>query len=241
MGQVNRHIFKKLESDILRIQGFKSGNNKVLDVDLGVMAYAFPNRSFPTSAVHEFITSEYDDSASTTGFIAGFVSKLIGKSGAALWVGKSNNVFPPALKKFGVDPERVVFANMKNDKGVAWAMEESLKCSALSAVVGEMKNLDFTTSRRLQLAVEQSKVTGFVIRKYSRKINPTACVSRWKIRSIASEDLGIPGVGFPTWKVELLKIRNGHPDSWIIQWEKGRFNHIHLPVDMNQMPQMKVG
>ena len=40
-----------------------------------------------------------------------------------------------------------------------WAIEEALKCDGLAAVIGEMKELSFTNSRRLQLAVEKSHVT----------------------------------------------------------------------------------
>jgi len=34
------------------------------------------------------------------------------------------------------------------------------------------------------------------------------------------------GVGFPRWKVELLKIRNGTPSTWIIEWANNNFNVI---------------
>ena len=69
-------------------------------------------------------------------------------------------------------------------------MEEALKCSALTAVIGEMHEISFTASRRLQLAVEQSQVTGFILRKNSQHINTTACVSRWKITPLISESPG---------------------------------------------------
>jgi len=34
-------------------------------------------------------------------------------------------------------------------------MEEALKCAGLAAVIGEVREMDFKQSRRLQLAVEQ--------------------------------------------------------------------------------------
>ena len=36
-----------------------------------------------------------------------------------------------------------------------WVIEEALKCEGLAAVIGEIKELSFTQSRRLQLAVEK--------------------------------------------------------------------------------------
>jgi protein ImuA len=55
-------------------------------------------------------------------------------------------------------------------------------------------------------------------------LNTTSCVSRWKITSLASERVDdLPGIGFPKWRVELLRIRNGKPGSWDVQWMNGKF------------------
>ena len=107
-------------------------------------------------------------------------------------------------------------------------MEEALKCDGLAAVVGETKELSFTASRRLQLAVEVSRVTGFVIRRYARNMNTTACVTRWKITSLpAMPEEGLPGVGFPHWNVELLKLRNGKPGNWQMKFVNGEIQLVH--------------
>jgi protein ImuA len=59
-----------------------------------------------------------------------------------------------------------------------------------------MRNIAFTESRRLQLAIEQSKATGFVLRHQVRNPGTTACVSRWRITSLPSETLDdLPGIG----------------------------------------------
>jgi hypothetical protein len=39
----------------------------------------------------------------------------------------------------------------------------------------------------------------------------------------------MPGVGFPGWNVELLKVRNGKPGSWQIEWAESRFQNIFTP------------
>src|SRR5690606_39979301 len=85
----------------------------------------------------------------------------------------------------------------------------------------------FVQSRRLQLAVEKSRVTGLILRCNPRAIGSTACTARWRIRSLPSILVdGLPGVGFPRWEVELLKVRNGNPGCWQLEWSENRF----LPV-----------
>jgi len=222
-------IIAELQSDILRLQGIKTRSANVVDLGLGPVALAFPNGTFPLGCVHEFLAAGREDTAATSGFIAGLLSSIAGINGAVMWISSFRTLFPPALKMFGIDPDRFIFTDLKKEKDVLWAMEEALKCDALSAVVGEIQDLGFTASRRLQLAVEQSQVTGLVVRNNPRKLESTACVSRWKITTLPSQPVDdLPGVGFPQWRLELLRVRNGKPGVWDIRWIKGRFEHLEV-------------
>lgn len=227
-------MFDRLQNDILALQGLSvpTGARKV-DFGLGVMDNAFPNQTFPTTAVHEFISTNAENAASTTGFMAGLLGKLIGEYGICLWIGIKPFIFPAALKIFGIEPHRVIFIDLAKEQDVIWAMEEALKCDSLAAVVGELRDITFTESRRLQLAVEQSRVTGFLHRNKPRSIHSLTCVSRWRVAPVASElDPGMPGVGHPRWHVQLEKIRNGEPGEWEVEWLSGRFVFPAKPVEV---------
>lgn len=221
-------IIAQLQRDILPLQGFKTTlNNTDADAGLGPIKNAFPNASFPLGAVHEFMVAGAEDAAATAGFVGAVLASLMHRGGASIWVSSSRLIFPPALKSFDIAPDKIIFIDLQKEKEILWAMEEALKCDGLSAVIGEMKELSFTASRRLQLAVEQSRVTGFILRRNSRSWNTTACLTRWKITSLPSELPGdMSGVGFPRWNVELLKVRNGKPGSWQMEFSEGRFRHI---------------
>ena len=121
-------------------------------------------------------------------------------------------------------------------------MEEALKCEGLAAVICEVRELSFLASRRLQLAVEKSQVTGFVLQCQPKTINTTACISRWKITALPTELAdGMPGVGFPRWQVQLLKVRNGRPGNWQLEWAGGRFRHIAETAKLIAIPKRKTG
>ncbi|MET0299419.1 MAG: hypothetical protein ABW036_06650, partial [Flavitalea sp.] len=197
----------------------------------GDLDLAFPGKTFPKAAIHEFITDGSESCAATNGFVAGMISVLMKNNGTTFWISSNRSLFPPALKQFGIDPERIIFIDLHKPKEVLWVMEEALKCQGLSAVVGELPELNFTNSRRLQLAVEQSRVTGFALRHPNTKINTTASLTRWKIEHLPSlnED-GLPGIGFPQWQVDLLKVRNGKPGSWQLSWSAGRFRNRQAGV-----------
>jgi len=243
MQTAKNDIISKLQTDILRLQGFKQERgNSPLDAGLGRIIKSFPNSTFPVGCIHEFLSRNKEDATATGGFVAGVLNALMGSSGPVLWISASRSLFPPALKAFGLSPDRLIFIDLKRERDVLWAMDEALKCGALAAVVGEMQNFSFMESRRLQLAVEQSQVTGFILRNNISKVNTTACVSRWNITSLASEPIeDLPGIGFPKWRVELLKVRNGKPGVWNLQWINGNFAPVYRPSFISHQEQKQAG
>lgn len=221
-------IIAKLRRDIASWEGFRPPEpGKAGTIGLGAIERSFPNAVFPTGVVHEFISSCPEDSSACGGFIMGVVSTIIAQGGACIWVSYTRRIFPPALKSFGIDPHRIVFADVPYEKDVLWVAEEALKCEGVTAVICETRNLSFMESRRLQLAVEKSRATGFILRKDVKKVSTTACIARWQVSAVPSElRPGVPGVGFPRWQVELQKVRNGTPGSWTVEWKRKNFRMV---------------
>jgi protein ImuA len=219
-------VIEELKKEILSLQGFKHATDNPAHLGLGPLEQAFPNHAFPVGTVHEFLSASPEAAAATNGFIAGLLGQLMRQKHACLWISRRRTLFPPALKVFGVDPHQVVFVDAVQEKDMLWLVEEALKCEALAAVVGELHEISFTASRRLQLAVEQSRVTGLLHWQYPRAVTTTASVCRWRISPLASwQEEDMPGIGFPCWQVELLKIRNGKPGTWQLGWKAGQFLH----------------
>lgn len=223
-----KELIQELQKNILHWQGFKvplAGTTRFAGLES--VEAAFPNAVFPTGAIHEFLTEEPEHAAACGGFLGGLLKVLMQQGGICLWISSSRSLFPPALKSFGVNPDRIIFIDLVHEKELLWAMEEALKCGSLAAVVAEINELNITESRRLQLTVEKSRVTGFILRSNTRKPSITACVARWKITPLPSElEDGMPGVGYPRWNVELSKVRNGNPGSWKIEWCAGNFKQV---------------
>lgn len=243
MPATKADIITQLQKDILHLQGFKhtinASNNDILPEPI---RYSFPNAVFSLGAMHEFICADPESVAATSGFITSLLSSLMSNDGVSLWISSSQTIFAPSLKYFGIEPDKIIFVNVQKERDVLWCIEEALKCDGLATVVGEMSELSFTVSRRFQLAVEQSQVTGFIIRNKPRNLNTTACVTRWKIDSLSSaSDDNMPGVGFPRWNIELLRVRNGKPGSWQIEWAGGKFRQIINIVPLQHEKQRKAG
>lgn len=223
-----KELISKLQSDILLWQGFKPQTGHVGEaIGLGEIESAFPNGVFPKKAIHEFVSVVPEHSAASGGFIGGLLSILMKEGAACVWVSTSRKLFPVSLRLFNVDPERIIFIDVVREKDVLWVMEEALKCDGLAAVVAELNDLSVIESRRLQLAVEQTGVTGFILRKDARRALTSVATARWKVSPVPSEtEDEMPGVGFPRWKVELTKVRHGNPGSWTLEWGGDRFVEV---------------
>lgn len=235
---LKKEIIDQLQKEIYLLQGFKPAvTGSTGNVGLGAIEAAFPNAVFPKNAIHEFLTLAPEHAAACSGFIAGILHTLMQHGGACLWISASRSLFPPSLKLFGVEPHRIIFIDLQQEKDVLWAMEEALKCEGLSAVIGEVREIGLSASRRLQLAVEKSGVTGLILRNDARRLSATSCIARWQIKPISSKlENDMPGVGFPRWNVALLKVRNGNPGNWDIEWSAGRFNLITKNIGITNKP-----
>src|SRR6476469_3248179 len=101
-------IIRQLRKDILLMQGFKPATGDMDDkTGLGFISNAFPNSRFPTGAIHEFFCSGMEEVSASSAFISGIASSFMKKGGIALWIASSQIIYPPALKFFGIDPDKV--------------------------------------------------------------------------------------------------------------------------------------
>jgi len=227
----DRTIIEQLQKQILTLQGTHRTLEQQVSLGLGAIETAFPGNAFPKGVIHELISSTLEDAACTSGFISIILGKLMKQGGSCLWISTRRNIFPPALKAFGIEPDRILFIDTAKTKNALWALEEALKCDVLTAVVGELSELSFNESRRFQLAVERSQVTGFIHRHWPKAENAVACVTRWKISPMVSTlPDRMPGVGFPAWNIQLLKVRGGKPGEWQVQWSPKGLEYIVNPI-----------
>jgi protein ImuA len=220
-------IVSNLRREILVLQGFKPPEAPTIDIGLGPVNAAFPDNRFPTGAIHEFIFNGMASAAASGGFISGILSALMGKEAVCIWIRSGRRPFPLAFTEFQVEPHRIIFFDLPGNQQMLWAMEEALKCETLAAVVGEISDLDFNASRRLQLAVERSRVTGILLRYNPRNLNTIGRVARWHITPLPScPPDNLPGIGDPRWNVQLSWVKNGTPGTWQMEWQAGHFQLI---------------
>jgi protein ImuA len=166
---------------------------------------------------------------------AGFLVAQLGGDKPLLWVQErmaileSGRVHPP-----GLPTQDLIHVETRDARDALWAMEEGLRCAALSAVIGEVWGdpaaLDFTATRRLAVASERSGVAAFLIR-LGGHANLSGARMRWRIASAPSllNDLDPRAPGVPAWDAELFRARGMPPGRWSIAHEAGAFHLVAAP------------
>lgn len=186
-------------------------------------------------ALHEAAaaSAKPGDDAAATLFLAALAARFSraadadGKTGQVLWAVARRDLFAPGLAQAGLTPDRLLFAQCRDDAEVLAVMEEGIRHGGLAAVTGEAGRADMAAARRLQLAAEESGTPAFLLRRWRRTgadplAAPSAACTRWRIGCAPSSPppFGIDPlewIGRARWQVALVRQRGGPPFDWLLE------------------------
>jgi protein ImuA len=168
---------------------------------------------------------------------AGFLLAQLESGKPLLWVQdrmailESGRIHPP-----GLPSQDLIHVEARDARDALWAMEEGVRCAALSAVIGEIwgdpRALDFTATRRLAVASERSGVACWLVR-LGGTANLSGARMRWRVASVPSllNALDARAPGTPAWDADLFRARGMPPGRWSVAHEADRFHLVTVPGD----------
>ncbi len=170
------------------------------------------------AALHEILCG--GSGGGYSGAATGFAALLLARSGGTVfWIAREPDPWPPGLALFGLHPSRLIIARPGNATDALWAMEEVLRCPAVSGALLVSETPNPTAMRRLQLAAETGGGIGMLLRDSDGEDGPSLATTRWRVTGRAG---GKPhDLGDPQWTLELLRARGGRPASWTVSWRVG--------------------
>jgi hypothetical protein len=122
-----------------------------------------------------------------------------GSGGWIAWVSPPYRPYAPSLAAWGIDVGRMLIVNGAG--ATEWAMDQSLRSEACSAVLGWSNPRDPHALRRLQLAAEASRSLAVLYRPLQAGLTPSPAVLR----------LALLGGGTEGLQVRIVKSRGGRP------------------------------
>jgi protein ImuA len=172
--------------------------------------------------LHEIAAAGID--AETGALPAAFVTPMLARiepDKPVFWIAPSEDLHPPGLLSYGLDPNRLVLVHPGKNVATLASMEVALRAGVAAAVVGEVGQFDRTASRRLQLACLRHGSTGFVLRRWphghrTMDREASVAVTRWHLTPMPSVKDG-KDPGRPRWHVALTHARGGRPGEWIME------------------------
>ncbi len=236
----NASAIASLRAQIARIEGQSRHEGGVLPFGLPILDAKLPGGGLALGALHEVAGGGPGtvDGAAAALFSAGIAART---EGPVFWICTQPDLFAPSLAQAGLPPDRVIYVEAGDDKTVLACTEEALCHGSLGAVVAEVAALNMTASRRLQLAVEGKRTIGIALRRWRRQADaadfgqPTSAVTRWRVSTLPSAPLPVPGVGRHRWLVELVRARAGESADFELEAcdEQGR---LALPAELADRP-----
>ncbi|HEX4738972.1 MAG TPA: protein ImuA [Allosphingosinicella sp.] len=191
------------------------------------------------AALHEAAADRpsLSDDAAATLFAAAIAAR---RPGIVLWALARRDLFAPGLALAGLAPDRILYAECGGNEDVLAVMEEGLRHGGLAAVVGEVSRVAMASTRRLQLAAEESGTVALMLKRWRRSGEdplaiPSAAMTRWRIASAPSAALPVPGIGRPRWHLVLTRQRGGEPHNWIMEGPDAQ-GRLALPAEPSHRP-----
>ena len=137
---------------------------------------ALPENGFRPGTLVEWLFRGVGDGTATLAFRAA-AGALRAAAGAVVVLDRTGEFYPLAAVAQGIEPARLIVVHPGNKADHSWAMDQTLRCPAVAAVVAWPESLDGKldgrTFRRLQLAVEQGGGLGLLIRPESVRLQPS--------------------------------------------------------------------
>lgn len=193
-----------------------------------------PGGGLARAAVHDVL-------AASPGCGAAFCTLLLARTGGTvLWIAleaEELRAWPPGLARFGLAPSRLVLVRAARWSDALWAMEEALRCPAVTGSVlampldrnADRSPLDLTATRRLQLAAEGGGALGLLLRPDAAGAAPSATTSRWRVSAHPAIPEAGPDEG--CWQLELLRSKTGRPGGpWPVRWHAATEQLVLMPA-----------
>jgi hypothetical protein len=162
-----------------------------------------PDRGFHRGTLVEWLAAESGGSGAETLALAAARSSCQ-ERGVLVVLDSARELYPPAIARLGIDLEQLIVVQPMSLADSLWALDQSLRCLAVAAVLAWPARLDGHTFRRLQLAAEEGGGLGLFVRPRAAEHEPS-----WADVRLLVEPLPGEGSAGRRLTVRLLRSRGG--------------------------------
>lgn len=134
------------------------------------------------------------------------------------------NFFPPAAAALGLSLARLLVVRPTRGADVLWAADQVFRCNGVAAALAWPGTLDHRALRRWQLAVEESRVLGLLVRPREVLTEPSWAEARLLVEPLPTTD------DQRRWRIEVVHARGGWGGRTVevaLHYETGKLRTYH--------------
>jgi protein ImuA len=161
-----------LRQKIIRLEGARSGGNRgAVRSGCRPLDELLPDGGLRRGTLAEWLAAGDGAGACTLALLAARESCRDG--GVLVVLDSGGEFYPPAAVRLGIPLEQMLVVRAGDLADNLWALDQSLRCRAVAAVMAWPEKLDGRTFRRLQLAAEEGGGLGLLIRPGAARHEPS--------------------------------------------------------------------
>ncbi len=179
----------------------------------------------PCAALHELSAVAPIHLGAVAGFALTLAARAREPAKETLWIATDYGTletgvpYGPGLDLIGLPVDRLLIVRVPRPVDALFAMEEALKCRALSCVIAELtQDSDLTATRRLTLAAREGGALGLLLRHKATPA-PSAACTRWQVAAAPSVPDEFGGLGRTAFALSLTRNRRGPCGGWTLAWD----------------------
>ncbi len=175
MGVSRRDLLETLAQRIREIEAVRRPRGRVpLSLGVPVLEALLPEKRLPAGSLVEFLSAADGAGAWTLALV--MARRVCGDRKALVVCDGQGCFYPPAASRLGVDLDRTIVLRPAAARDAYAAVDQSLRCAAVGAVVGWHEHLRMLDFRRLQRAAESGGGVGFLLRP-SAALRVSSCAT----------------------------------------------------------------
>jgi protein ImuA len=196
-------IITALREQVLRLEGAnRAAEAAVLKTPWKELNHILPQGGISRGRLIEWIGAGPGSGAGTLALLLSRHACTDG--GTLVVVDRPGCFYPPAALALGILREQLLVVRPANDADEIWAIDQSLRCEAVSVVWSYTERLPARAFRRLQLSAEEGRGIGMLIRPARAQTQPG-----WSHVRVLVQPLGADRQHF-RWRLEMLRALEGN-------------------------------
>mgnify|MGYP003878451641 FL=1 len=181
---------RKLREEIGRVARASGAERPVFPSGLPGLDAVLPEGGFRGGTLVEWVVEGEGLGGEVPALLA--AQQAASSGGLIVAVDRRRQFYPPAAVRWGIDPRRLIIVSPETQADELWALDQSLRSSAVRAVLAWPERLDGRVYRRLQLAAEQGGALGLLVRSVDALREASWAEVRLLVGAVAVADGGLP-------------------------------------------------